>query len=247
MGRAGPAGTTAALLLPVTLGATAAALARLAAAEAARLWAARAHLGDLAFDDLVLAGAVVVLATAAGWLGLTLALAVTAHTLHRGPGALHRLVAAVTPRLCRRLVAGLLGGACGTAALAVPAGVPAAAAADHARALPAARPPAVCAGRPPCLPLPDRPAAGRPAGTRAAPRPAARRAPVLVRRGDTLWAIAARHLPARAGDADVAAAWPAWFAANRDRIGPDPDLIRPGTHLRVPAGARRPPLPRSPG
>jgi LysM repeat protein len=44
--------------------------------------------------------------------------------------------------------------------------------------------------------------------------------------GDTLAAIAAA-LAVRGG-------WPALYAANRRVIGPDPDLIRPGTVLRIP-------------
>lgn len=57
---------------------------------------------------------------------------------------------------------------------------------------------------------------------------------VVVHRGDTLWGIAARHLGADATDRDVAEAWPRWYAANRDVIGADPDLIRPGQQLVVP-------------
>jgi LysM repeat protein len=56
----------------------------------------------------------------------------------------------------------------------------------------------------------------------AAP-PAAR---YVVQPGDTLSGIAAR-LAVRGG-------WPALYAANRPRIGPDPDLIRPGTVLVLP-------------
>ena len=55
-----------------------------------------------------------------------------------------------------------------------------------------------------------------------------------MRRGDSLWAIVARHLGPRAGDAEVAETWPAWFAANRDVIGDDPDLLLPGQVLRAP-------------
>ncbi|HET7800123.1 MAG TPA: LysM domain-containing protein [Humibacillus xanthopallidus] len=57
---------------------------------------------------------------------------------------------------------------------------------------------------------------------------------VTVRRGDSLWSIAARHLTAGASDAEVARAWPRWFAANRAVIGEDPDLIRPGMQLVPP-------------
>jgi nucleoid-associated protein YgaU len=61
-------------------------------------------------------------------------------------------------------------------------------------------------------------------------------AEVVVRRGDSLWAIAARHLGADPSDAEIARAWPAWFEANREVIGDDPDLLRPGQVLRPPEG-----------
>ncbi len=60
---------------------------------------------------------------------------------------------------------------------------------------------------------------------------------VTVRQGDSLWAIAAAHLPEGASDSAVADAWPQWYAANRDVIGADPDLIHPGQVLVVPASA----------
>lgn len=57
---------------------------------------------------------------------------------------------------------------------------------------------------------------------------------VVVRSGDTLWSIAARHLPAGSTRAAVAAAWPRWYAANRAVIGSDPDHLRPGQRLVAP-------------
>lgn len=57
---------------------------------------------------------------------------------------------------------------------------------------------------------------------------------VTVRRGDTLWSIAARHLGSGASDSEVAAEWPLWFAANRGVIGDDPDVVLPGQLLRAP-------------
>jgi hypothetical protein len=67
------------------------------------------------------------------------------------------------------------------------------------------------------------------------PRPAmATHDTVTVRRGDSLWSIAARHLGRGASDAEVARAWPHWHAANRAVIGEDPDLIRPGMQLVPP-------------
>ena len=61
----------------------------------------------------------------------------------------------------------------------------------------------------------------------AAPKTVARPAPrYVVRPGDTLSGIAARFA--------VRGGWPALYAANRPLIGPDPDVIRPGTVLVLP-------------
>ena len=57
---------------------------------------------------------------------------------------------------------------------------------------------------------------------------------MVVQRGDTLWDIAARSLGPDATDTDVAAEWPRWYAANRDLIGSDPDLLLPGQELLAP-------------
>ncbi|WP_157557714.1 LysM peptidoglycan-binding domain-containing protein [Intrasporangium oryzae] len=57
---------------------------------------------------------------------------------------------------------------------------------------------------------------------------------ITVRRGDTLWAIAARHLGPEATDAQVAREWPRWYAANAGVVGDDPDSIEPGTQLVAP-------------
>lgn len=64
---------------------------------------------------------------------------------------------------------------------------------------------------------------------------------VTVRSGDSLWSIAAQRLfPAgcdsgsQSCDSRIQAQWPRWYAANRRLIGADPNLLRPGTTLRVP-------------
>lgn len=65
----------------------------------------------------------------------------------------------------------------------------------------------------------------------------------VVRPGDTLWEIARDGLQAAgrsAEPADVALAWPRWYAVNADVVGPDPDLIRPGQVL-VPPSMPTPP------
>lgn len=72
------------------------------------------------------------------------------------------------------------------------------------------------------LRLPDRPATSPTAHT------------VVVRRGDTLWAIAARSLPAHADEAQIARECARWHTANRAVIGDDPDLIHPAQQLAPP-------------
>ena len=62
---------------------------------------------------------------------------------------------------------------------------------------------------------------------------------VAVRRGDTLWSIAAHHLGPAATSADIDAEWHRWFAANRDVIGDDANHIAPGQLLSPPASPQR--------
>jgi hypothetical protein len=72
----------------------------------------------------------------------------------------------------------------------------------------------------------------RPSAVPAAPPDA--EAAVRVQTGDSLWLIAARRLGRHASDAEIAAAWPRWYAANVQVIGDDPSVIRPGEVLRAP-------------
>ncbi|MFE9234606.1 LysM peptidoglycan-binding domain-containing protein [Cellulosimicrobium funkei] len=70
--------------------------------------------------------------------------------------------------------------------------------------------------------------------TRDVPGPEA--APeVVVVRGDSLWSIAARHLPAGSTDGQVAEAVERWYATNAHVVGADPDLVRPGQVLVAPS------------
>lgn len=79
---------------------------------------------------------------------------------------------------------------------------------------------------PRAVPAPDWPPAAPTAETR------------LVVRGDCLWHIASERLVAvhqrTATDGEVAAATAAWWRANADVIGPDPDLLLPGQVLYPP-------------
>lgn len=79
--------------------------------------------------------------------------------------------------------------------------------------------------------VPDWPAGTTPAES----RPTADR---VVVPGDCLWHIAADSLLGELGrlpsDREVAVAVDAWWRANADVIGPDPDLLVPGQRLRAP-------------
>jgi hypothetical protein len=84
-------------------------------------------------------------------------------------------------------------------------------------------------------------AAGRPPPRRPVQRRRETAAAVagvhVVVSGDTLWDIAVTTLPPGATSEHVARRWQEIYATNRSVIGPDPDLIRPDQHLRLP-GAR---------
>jgi hypothetical protein len=180
------------------------------------------------------------LAALAGWVVairlLVTGLAVVAAAL---PGAVggagRRMAAAWSPQLVR----GLVRAALGAAMVGGPLLASTSAFADQS-----------------AFPVLDRviavtaPAASTPVKVVAAPTPVHRagsapvqqRRPgrsdvVVVRPGDSLWEIAAEHLPPGHTDAQVARAWPRWYAANRQVIGGDPDQILPGTHLVPPAAA----------
>ena len=96
------------------------------------------------------------------------------------------------------------------------------------------------AGGPDRLPVPDWPATAaghaRPCSRLAGHAPAA--GTHVVVRGECLWHIASDRLLAQHGrtptDGEVAAATQAWWRANADVIGPDPDLLLPGQVLSPP-------------
>jgi hypothetical protein len=178
------------------------------------------------------------------WYCLRIVLAVALTTVaRRRPGlrsaAVRCAPAALRPFIARALIGGLLGaGLAGPAAWAdtppcsAPgSGVPVLDRADLCRAeakpsLPIA-PPAAQPG-----PARTGPAAAGPAdGAADAPRAQV----ITVAAGDSLWSISSRLLGRTAAAADIAAAWPLLWAQNRSLIGPDPDLIHPGTELRIPA------------
>lgn len=194
--------------------------------------------------DAALAAAAALAAWAVlAWLCLGVALTVLdtlTQSLTSRP-AVSRLAEVLTPAVVGRgvrasLRAGLVAGAVGAAAVA-----PVAA---QAAGQPAAAVRPVEPTPPTGWPVLDRPAfpvtLGRltPATVVPTPRsdsPGSRH--YRVRPGDSLWSIAAAHLPAGASPADIAGAWPRWWQANRTIVGDDPGLIRPGQLLRVPGAA----------
>ena len=172
----------------------------------------------------------------------------------------HRRAIALAPAASRRLVGTLLGitivASPLTAGLPAEATVPAAAAAPGAgqphaltaAARPVAAPAADALDRPaaaaPTGWTPDRPVAPHRRTARStaavrlvAPAPRPERAvadEVVVRRGDTLWDIACRHLGPGASAAEIAAEWPRWHRVNRAVIGDEPDRLVPGERLVPP-------------
>lgn len=105
------------------------------------------------------------------------------------------------------------------------------------------------------LPLPDRAlrtdlAPDADAPTRPLPHAPATRAhatkgatevtpTVVVRTGDTLWALAADALDPGATAAEIADHTHQLHTLNRDVVGSDPDQIYPGQELRLPGGEQR--------
>ena len=177
----------------------------------------------LSFATALTAGCSLLLLGCAGW-WLLVTVLVGCEAIRRRPTGQGgpRGLARVCPGSVRRTLLAVCGTAvvAGVAAPASAAGGPApdAGAADAPRIT---RPTGGLAG----LALPDRLTA-----TAQARRPTT----LVVRPGDSLWSLARRRLPANTADAAVVTAWQALYRANTDRLGPDPDLIHPGTHLELP-------------
>ena len=227
------------------------------AGAALQAWRDAAAPGPARAEDLVAAFAGLVAVTLAGWLALAV-LASAGEAVLAGTGRRCPLAAAMAPQTLRRWVAALLGAgvvgmasplAAGAAVQSgLPFGPPAAvsmgttartAAGTAAGTDSAAGAEALDPGWAPAPAPAPAPAADRKRPAAAPPAPALRASTladgdVVVRRGDTLWAVAARHLGPAAGAAEVAEAWPRWYAANRAVIGPDPDHIEPGMRLLPP-------------
>ena len=200
---------------------------------------------------------VVHLVALAAWAGAAwLLVLVTATLLAAIPGAAGKAATTLTrclaPQVTRSALRVALGvavasaGSTGTA-LAAGAPVPTPATQPHAVLAPGFDWPGLDQPSPPRAPAPPPTATAQP--TRARPAPTTTSAPVsasgqvVVRPGDCLWDLADRALGGHAAPARIAASWPAWWQANRAVIGADPDLLRPGTHLRRPAPRHSAPTP----
>lgn len=202
-----------------------------------------AHDTPTAPDTAVVAAVAAVAYVVAGWLLVVATAVALAATGGRLGGAAHRAQRVLAPLAVRRAVALALGlavvtGAAGPAAAepgpagGSPISVSAASGLDWP-AIPAT--PTTPAT--PTAPATPDPSTARPAP--AVPNASADGQPVVVRPGDSLWRLAERDLADRedraVSDREVAAAWPSWWSANRDVVGPDPDLLRPGAVLTPPA------------
>lgn len=184
-------------------------------------WAAGAVGAVTRVDEAVAALAGLALAGCAAWAWVVCTV-VVAQAL-RSPGRPQRPTSGVPAWAARAVLA-----ACGVAALA---SAPAQAASYDGP--PEVQPAVTLDG----LPFPDR--AVGPAQAARAPGAVPGRVSevagsVVVRPGDSLWAIAEARLAPGATDAEVAAATTAWFEHNRDVVGTDPDLIQPALRLRSP-------------
>lgn len=83
-----------------------------------------------------------------------------------------------------------------------------------------------------------------PGGAGPAPIAMDAAAGVIVRPGDSLWSIAAAQLPAGATARQIDAMWRAWYRANLDVIGPNPNLVIPGQVLQAPRPTDAPSITR---
>jgi nucleoid-associated protein YgaU len=188
--------------------------------------------------DVLIASVVGLLAWVV-WAWGALGLALTAAAALPGVvGGSARLVLQVAlPAGARRSAALLLGVGLGVTAPLAAAVLPALAPMASAAAPPVHDVPVWPAPAPPpapataAAPLPDWPGGAPAAGTEVTGQR-------VVVSGDCLWHIAADSLLGRLGrlpsDSEVAAAVDAWWQANADVIGPDPDLLLPGQVLRAP-------------
>ncbi|MBD0293320.1 MAG: hypothetical protein ICV70_07075 [Jiangellaceae bacterium] len=181
-----------------------------------------ARTATATFDDLIGLAATLVGWAVVGWTVAAFVLTAGA----RVPGTVGRLAATVAARAVP--AAARNAAALGLALAAGPVGAAPAAAVDawpeiSSHTMPGVGRPALRQATPAQQPAPAEVTTPPPAST------------VVVEPGDCLWRIAARALGPSPTNAEIAAAWPRWYAANRTVIGDDPDLILPGMVLHPPA------------
>ena len=196
------------------------------------------------------------------WWAMSFAIAVAAALLDRcGNARAASAAGQFTPAFMRRLALAAVGLQLVTAQLATAAPLPAhpgstgAAPATSAAwtlaapATPGTPPPAVMPS--PGPPQPGAPAVAHPqwrplspvvdpgplAGRQLRqPQPGPPFTEVTVRPGDSLWSLSSDRLGPFASDVDIALDWPRIYQANREIIGGNPSLLRPGQVLRLPPG-----------
>jgi nucleoid-associated protein YgaU len=181
------------------------------------------------------------------WLTAGFTVAVIAALPGATGSAWDRMAARMTPAGVRRSARFLAGAALVTGGIggaAMPAfaggGPPTPAATGHGVAADLDRPgsgdPAATLGTPPseAADAPSPMTTGTPSSSTAAAPTAPSGEAVTVAPGDTLWGIAAERLGPDATNAEIAIEWPRWYAANRQVVGADPNLIYPGQRLRPP-------------
>jgi hypothetical protein len=226
--------------------ATAAGMAAIAVALAALTPPLPAMAGTLAAAQRTVdtQGADVLIASTAGllawavWAWGALGLTLTAASALPGlAGAAARLALQVAlPAGARRSAAVLLGLGLGVAAPLLASAVPQLASSASAVAPATVGVPDWPTPASVPSPVPDWPAGAETTTGPTSEAPAAGDRVVL--RGDCLWHIAADSLLGRLGrlpsDGEIAADVHAWWRANADVIGPDPDLLIPGQVLRPP-------------
>ncbi|MEX2291076.1 MAG: LysM domain-containing protein [Mycobacteriales bacterium] len=165
------------------------------------------------------------------WLALTVALTAGGHL----PGLTGRAFAAAARRIAPTAVCRAVEVTLGLTVALGMCGAPPAVAAPGAPVAP--RAPAVPDAAPDALGGPGVVPAAVP-GVSLDWGAATAAGPVVVRPGDSLWRLAAQDLRRRGGaapsNAEIAQAWPSWWAANREAVGDDPDVIQPGTRLTPP-------------
>lgn len=185
--------------------------------------AAARDVSGIDFDRSLAAGATLLLVALSIW-----ALACIALSLASERAAAARVLARlITPRFVRRA---LFLGAAGALAIG-----PASAVHDAGQGAPAPAK-SVTSQSLDGLHLPDRPV-GTTTVVSAATTPGPR--VITVRRGDSLWSIAARDLGPEANNAEIAEATKRWHDVNHAVIGIDPNVIFPHQQLTSPAKESR--------